>query len=180
MCLYLFFFSLMMRRPPRSPLFPYTTLFRSHVACLRGPCRPVHHVGVVVPQPLALGFPPAAELAEPFGALHVRSEERRVGKGVDLGGRRIIKKKNYELNRSGLRSENEKIRPILAFFFSSRSRHTRLQGDWSSDVCSSDLTSLACAGPVGQSTPSALSCHSHSRSAFRRRPSWPSHSARCM
>src|SRR6201993_3384226 len=24
-------------------------------------------------------------------------------------------------------------------FFSSRSRHTRLQGDWSSDVCSSDL-----------------------------------------
>src|SRR5256885_9491827 len=27
------------------------------------------------------------------------------------------------------------------FFFSSRRRHTRLQGDWSSDVCSSDLTS---------------------------------------
>src|SRR5256885_3181167 len=28
---------------------------------------------------------------------------------------------------------------ILIFFFSSRRRHTRLQGDWSSDVCSSDL-----------------------------------------
>src|SRR5205807_3136821 len=27
----------------------------------------------------------------------------------------------------------------LYFFFSSRRRHTRLQGDWSSDVCSSDL-----------------------------------------
>src|SRR5256885_4876234 len=27
------------------------------------------------------------------------------------------------------------------FFFSSRRRHTRLQGDWSSDVCSSDLIS---------------------------------------
>src|SRR5688500_19125517 len=27
----------------------------------------------------------------------------------------------------------------LDFFFSSRRRHTRLQGDWSSDVCSSDL-----------------------------------------
>src|SRR6266566_4294384 len=27
----------------------------------------------------------------------------------------------------------------LFFFFSSRRRHTRLQGDWSSDVCSSDL-----------------------------------------
>src|SRR2546426_4453456 len=30
-------------------------------------------------------------------------------------------------------------RPCLLFFFSSRRRHTRLQGDWSSDVCSSDL-----------------------------------------
>src|SRR2546426_11171734 len=27
----------------------------------------------------------------------------------------------------------------MMFFFSSRRRHTRLQGDWSSDVCSSDL-----------------------------------------
>src|SRR5256885_8722265 len=28
---------------------------------------------------------------------------------------------------------------FIFFFFSSRRRHTRLQGDWSSDVCSSDL-----------------------------------------
>src|SRR5688500_604124 len=28
---------------------------------------------------------------------------------------------------------------MCVFFFSSRRRHTRLQGDWSSDVCSSDL-----------------------------------------
>src|SRR5256885_8812287 len=28
---------------------------------------------------------------------------------------------------------------LLVFFFSSRRRHTILQGDWSSDVCSSDL-----------------------------------------
>src|SRR5256885_4096840 len=33
-----------------------------------------------------------------------------------------------------MRSQN-----FLFFFFSSRRRHTRLQGDWSSDVCSSDL-----------------------------------------
>src|SRR2546426_2689007 len=32
---------------------------------------------------------------------------------------------------------------VCFFFFSSRRRHTRLQGDWSSDVCSSDLGSLA-------------------------------------
>src|SRR5207245_3865300 len=29
-----------------------------------------------------------------------------------------------------------------SFFFSSRSRHTRCYRDWSSDVCSSDLSSL--------------------------------------
>ena len=30
----------------------------------------------------------------------------------------------------------------ISFFFSSRRRHTRLQGDWSSDVCSSDLRKI--------------------------------------
>src|SRR5256884_974474 len=30
------------------------------------------------------------------------------------------------------------------FFFSSRRRHTRCSRDWSSDVCSSDLTRLTC------------------------------------
>src|SRR5256885_14285462 len=30
----------------------------------------------------------------------------------------------------------------FVFFFSSRRRHTRLQGDWSSDVCSSDLEEI--------------------------------------
>src|SRR5256885_7023864 len=36
------------------------------------------------------------------------------------------------------------LKCCIFFFFSSRRRHTRLQGDWSSDVCSSDL-----AGPRG-------------------------------
>src|SRR5574337_1490470 len=36
-----FFFFLMIRRPPRSTLFPYTTLFRSggHSRCRPRPCR---------------------------------------------------------------------------------------------------------------------------------------------
>src|SRR6266581_860812 len=32
---------------------------------------------------------------------------------------------------------------VIFFFFSSRRRHTRWTGDWSSDVCSSDLAGLA-------------------------------------
>src|SRR5256885_10874229 len=35
---------------------------------------------------------------------------------------------------------------LCVFFFSSRRRHTRLQGDWSSDVCSSDLPGQALGG----------------------------------
>src|SRR5256885_1658482 len=36
-----------------------------------------------------------------------------------------------------------RYRRVRVFFFSSRRRHTRLQGDWSSDVCSSDLRVIA-------------------------------------
>src|SRR5256885_12233766 len=39
----------------------------------------------------------------------------------------------------------QRILCMLCFFFSSRRRHTRLQGDWSSDVCSSDLQSYGAA-----------------------------------
>src|SRR5688500_19961864 len=38
-----------------------------------------------------------------------------------------------------LSPESIKLCLFILFFFSSRRRHTRLQGDWSSDVCSSDL-----------------------------------------
>src|SRR5256885_8390264 len=38
----------------------------------------------------------------------------------------------------GLRLSTHSSRSFV--FFSSRRRHTRLQGDWSSDVCSSDLS----------------------------------------
>src|SRR5688500_19107731 len=39
------------------------------------------------------------------------------------------------------------INEYSLFFFSSRRRHTRLQGDWSSDVCSSDLSTSGPARP---------------------------------
>src|SRR5256885_5348573 len=41
-------------------------------------------------------------------------------------------------SRQALRKEAA-ISSQAEFFFSSRRRHTSLQGDWSSDVCSSDL-----------------------------------------
>src|SRR3989337_1494614 len=39
-----------------------------------------------------------------------------------------------------MKDVNKEVVPI--FFFSSRRRHTRCYRDWSSDVCSSDLTRL--------------------------------------
>src|SRR2546426_7610178 len=46
---------------------------------------------------------------------------------------------------------------ILFFFFSSRRRHTRLQGDWSSDVCSSDLGRLIAFDVSNATAPKFLS-----------------------
>src|SRR5256885_4208265 len=40
-------------------------------------------------------------------------------------------------------SADQRVASGGMFFFSSRRRHTRLQGDWSSDVCSSDLVAFA-------------------------------------
>src|SRR2546421_6382696 len=39
---------------------------------------------------------------------------------------------------------------ICFFFFSSRRRHTRSDRDWSSDVCSSDLTARELADALGE------------------------------
>src|SRR5699024_11230975 len=39
-----------------------------------------------------------------------------------------------------LKSDTKGDRHYVFFFFSSRRRHTRSKRDWSSDVCSSDLT----------------------------------------
>src|ERR1039457_5076851 len=97
---------------------------------------------------------------------------------VDLGGRRIIKKnkKKDTLEKTNsdvmvyrtccihVDAQLEHLPAVRAprncvsvvscdilvgfFFFSSRRRHTRLQGDWSSDVCSSDLLQRAFGGSV--------------------------------
>src|SRR5256886_12532760 len=64
------FFFLMIRRPPRSTLFPYTTLFRSHQHHGRGLGRRERR-GIVPAVPEQLGAPP---VRRPLGAER-RSEE---------------------------------------------------------------------------------------------------------
>src|SRR3712207_8335931 len=54
----------MIRRPPRSTLFPYTTLFRSHIACLAAFLEEPARQGYLV---LVLSSDPSAELVAPYG-----------------------------------------------------------------------------------------------------------------
>src|SRR5256885_9114270 len=57
------------------------------------------------------------------------------GRGDTASGRRGQDRVTGEVEPDGVRV----VRGRFCFFFSSRRRHTILQGDWSSDVCSSDL-----------------------------------------
>src|SRR5690348_17456397 len=57
----------MIRRPPRSTLFPYTTLFRSEIACSweSGVLRYVHHTSLKSPTPAARSEEHTSELQSP-------------------------------------------------------------------------------------------------------------------
>src|SRR5256885_6720397 len=50
---------------------------------------------------------------------------------------------HHKITSEQFKLDKKNVFIIIFFFFSSRRRHTRLQGDWSSDVCSSDLVSFS-------------------------------------
>src|SRR5690606_26367918 len=58
------------------------------------------------------------------------------------------------------------LRQTIAFFFSSRRRHTRFSRDWSSDVCSSDLSAHSWGPHLGANEKSALPRFAPSREGF--------------
>src|SRR5205807_1684925 len=67
-----------------------------------------------------------------------------------INGAAPEREKNRVLGAARFRKEQSFIRGgFIFFFFSSRRRHTRLQGDWSSDVCSSDLPDARELRPAG-------------------------------
>src|SRR3712207_9355909 len=75
----LLFFFLMIRRPPRSTLFPYTTLFRSLVAVREDPApgdRGAEGRDAQLREQLEVGLPLVVEVdAVPLGVAAGRSEE---------------------------------------------------------------------------------------------------------
>src|SRR5256885_15113760 len=96
----------MIRRPPRSTLFPYTTLFRSHLPGLRGALRDhVDHLGDVEPglhaegEPLgeALDAAGDADLVDHLGQL-AGARRAQQGDGAAVG----VDRKSTRLNSSHL------------------------------------------------------------------------------
>src|SRR5690625_8020209 len=83
-------------RPSTSTLFPYTTLFRSQAG------EQVVGSGQVLVEVDEVGDRDRGGDVTAGRAAH-RSEERREGKSVDLGGRRSMKKKNTETTRERTR-----------------------------------------------------------------------------
>src|SRR6516162_844996 len=71
----------------------------------------------------------------PTNFLHPQIGGRELVEGWGAGPDRSVAPPDDRHDR--LRSDA--ARDCLSFCFSSRRRHTRLQGDWSSEVCSSDL-----------------------------------------
>src|SRR5436309_9271116 len=88
----------MLRRPPRSPLFPYTTLFRSLCSWMRRPQLPdANELSVTVAiQPDGSGVPVNQTLAERVVPTTLRSEEHtsELQSRENLVCRLLLEKKN--------------------------------------------------------------------------------------
>src|SRR5256885_3841614 len=71
-------------------------------------------------------------------------------RGVAVRARRQCQRRRKHMpsgrQPGGEETSRNYARYLRFFFFSSRRRHTRLQGDWSSDVCSSDLAATVDTG----------------------------------
>src|SRR3712207_8076068 len=101
-----FFFFLMIRRPPRSTLFPYTTLFRSRAdgdetTVARGkigpqPQIPEQHIGRVLHDP---GEHRAELVADALGAIRSEEHTSELQSRQYLVCRLLLEKKKKQIKR---------------------------------------------------------------------------------
>src|SRR5260221_6145422 len=80
---YIFFFFLMIRRPPRSTLFPYTTLFRSDLRARGGQLR----------SPVPGGRAGPGTARQPWGQLRSEEHTSELQSHSDLVCRLLLEKK---------------------------------------------------------------------------------------
>src|SRR2546421_538595 len=93
----------MIRRPPRSTLFPYTTLFRSPFLCVEGFCLAFVATGTNSRYVLHNGFSVRCNtVSKARWSCSVRSEEHtsELQSRSDLVCRLLLEKKNSQLSAS--------------------------------------------------------------------------------
>src|SRR2546422_8087782 len=97
------FFYLMIRRPPRSTLFPYTTLFRSHLSSTAGPSIELPGNASKLPDQHAKQLFEASSPLTPFMVARARSEEHtsELQSRLHLVCRLLLEKKKEEHPRHG-------------------------------------------------------------------------------
>src|SRR2546430_14377771 len=90
--IFLFFFFLMIRRPPRSTLFPYTTLFRSDLGARLGDVPQALTGALVGDEPGLEGIDARALAGEQRGVAHAAA-------GLDQARRRQVGRVHDEVRR---------------------------------------------------------------------------------
>src|SRR2546427_7538807 len=96
----------MIRRPPRSTLFPYTTLFRSQPLAARAGVQVLEHGGNAVDAAIATNAVMA--LVEPIAASTARSEEHtsELQSQSNLVCRLLLEKKKTEIKEKTTHTHN--------------------------------------------------------------------------
>src|SRR3712207_7197994 len=108
----------MIRRPPRSTLFPYTTLFRSVQVSLRGELIRVRSTGSETPTPA-----PERRVIEETQSVVDEREQRR---GVAFGHHVVADRKSTRLNSSHAN--------ISYAVFCLKKKHKSASTDWMNNV----------------------------------------------
>src|SRR2546430_7846235 len=103
----------MIRRPPRSTLFPYTTLFRSQPRGRRAALRLVQRLGHVLTYRLGVLRDFVALLAVQPRYLPQHRREPRPPEGVRLGGKVGAAEKRSEEHTSELQSQSNLVCRLL-------------------------------------------------------------------
>src|SRR3712207_8077591 len=102
-----FFFFLMIRRPPRSTLFPYTTLFRSSCGIPRA--QPHTHCSNPMMRTNPSSFPGASRMTRSRSEEHTSELQSR----QYLVCRLLLEKKKKYQKRKHHTRKNTKIKPVI-------------------------------------------------------------------
>src|SRR5699024_11993173 len=106
----LYFYVIIIRRPPRSTLFPYTTLFRSRDArTTRGARR---RTRTRAPAPTRASRSPSSPTPPPWPGPRSEEHTSELQSRFDLVCRLLLEKKNTPIRANPIEQTTQKTRPV--------------------------------------------------------------------